>query len=155
MIKPLNSTKKLGFDKILYENWLVAIPTVEFRKYKSKPMGFFPWKTVKDLELVGGRFQSSYDAWFSSFKDLFAGIHELTEVGKVGKSYYVLKTLPGRFGMASLFLWTRSEDIFPTIGRARELGFKDVLTVLDEETAETIGTEKKGRVQIIAKSIRE
>lgn len=77
--------------------------------------------------------------WFSSFKDVFAGVHELAEAGKIGDSYYVLKPLSGRPGRAS--------------GRAGELGFERILTVLDEATAEKIGGEKKGKVPIIGRRL--
>ncbi|NJF24993.1 N-acetyltransferase [Thermococcus sp. Bubb.Bath] len=145
--------RKLGFHEVLYENWLVEVSTTEFSGDNATPLKFFPWESVKDLELVAGRFQSSYDMWFSSFRDLFAGVHELAEAGKIGDSYYVLKPLPGRPGKASLFLWGDAKDIPNAIGRAGELGFKSVLTVLDEETAKKINGEMKKKVSIIAKRL--
>ncbi|ASJ02497.1 GNAT family acetyltransferase [Thermococcus profundus] len=145
--------KKLGFDRVLYENRLVEVETSRFNAGEVKTLEFFPWEDVEDLEFVAGRFQSSYDMWFSSFRDLFAGVHELAEAGKIGDSHYVLKPLPGRPGKASLFLWGNLEDIPKAIGRARELGFESVLTVLDEGTADALGAEKKGKVPIIAKRL--
>ncbi|WP_367883841.1 GNAT family N-acetyltransferase [Thermococcus peptonophilus] len=119
--------RKLGFNEVLHENWLVEVLTNEFSGSNVRPLSFFPWEAVKDLELVAGRFQSSYDMWFSSFKDIFAGVHELAEAGKVGNSYYVLKPLPGRPGKASLFLWGGEEkDVPGAIGRAGEIGFESV-----------------------------
>ncbi|ASJ08858.1 GNAT family acetyltransferase [Thermococcus siculi] len=145
--------RKLGFDETPYENWLVEVETSEFSAGEVRARKFIPWEDVKDLELVAGRFQSSYDIWFSSFKDIFAGVHELAEAGKIGDSYYVLKPLPGRPGKASLFLWGRREDIPQAIGRAGKIGFEKVLTVLDEETAEKIGAEKRKKLPIIAKRL--
>ena len=145
--------RKLGFDELLYEGLLVEVPTGEFEMVKVKPLGFFPWEAVESLELVAGRFQSSYDMWFSSFRDVFAGVHELGEAGKAGNSYYTLKSLPGRPGKASLFLWGLEEDIPSAIGRAKELGFEKVLTVLKKETASALGAEKKGKVPIIGKRL--
>ena len=145
--------RKLGFDELLYEGILVEVPAGEFESAEVKPLGFFPWEAVKSLELVAGRFQSSYDMWFSSFRDVFAGIHELGEAGKVGSSYYTLKPLPGRSGKASLFLWGLEEDIPSAIGRAKELGLEKVLTVLERETASALGAEKKGKVPIIGKRL--
>ncbi|BAD84520.1 N-acetyltransferase, GNAT family [Thermococcus kodakarensis KOD1] len=145
--------RKLGFHEVLYENWLVEVPTAKSSGDNVRPLKFFPWEKVKGLELVAGRFQSSYDMWFSSFKDIFAGVHELAEAGKVGNSYYVLKPLPGRPRKASLFLWGDEKDIPGAIGRAGEIGFKSVLTVLDEKTANALSTEKKGKVPIIAKRL--
>ena len=145
--------KKLGFEEVLYENWVVEVDTADFEAKWTKALKFFSWETVRELELVAGRFQSSYDMWFSSFKDVFAGVHELAEAGTSGGSYYVLKHLPGRPGKASLFLWGSSKDVESALGRAKELGFEKVLMTLDEETAERLGTEKKGRVQIIGKGL--
>lgn len=145
--------KKLGFNKVLYENWLVEVPTAGFSEEEVMALKFFPWEEVRDLELVAGRFQSSYDMWFSSFRDLFAGVHELAEAGKVGDSYYVLKPLPGRPGKASLFLWGEEEDVPGAMGRAGELGFESVLTVLNEETAERIGGEMRKKLPIMGKEL--
>ncbi len=145
--------KKLGFNKVLYENRLVEVPTTEFTGGNVQPLNFIPWDDVKGLELVAGRFQNSYDMWFSSFRDLFAGVHELAEAGKLGNSYYALKPLPGRPGKASLFLWGEGKDIPGVIGRAGELGFKSVLTVLDEETAERIGGKMKKKLPIMGKEL--
>lgn len=145
--------KKLGFNEILYEGLLVEIPVEGFVGGKVESLPFFPWEAVKSLELVAGRFQSSYDMWFSSFRDIFAGIQELIEAGKAGSSYYALKSLPGRPGKVALFLWGSSDDIPKAVGRANKLGFEKVLTVLDAETAELLGAEKKGRVPIIGKAL--
>ncbi len=145
--------RKLGFDEIFYEGLLVEIQTGEFEPGEIKPLRYFPWESVKPLELVAGRFQSSYSMWFSRFRDIFAGIQELIEAGKAGGSHYALKSLPGRPGKAALFLWGSKEDIPTAIARAGELGFEKVLTVLDGETAESLGAEKKGKVPIIGKAL--
>jgi len=145
--------RKLGFYELLYDGLLVEIPTTNFGPAGVKPIRYFPWEAVKSLELVAGRFQSSYDMWFSSFRDIFAGIHKLREAGKVGESYYALKSLPGRPGKVALFLWGLEEDVPKAIARAGELGFERVLTVLEEETAEALGAEGKGRIPIIGKKI--
>lgn len=145
--------QKLGFGEVIYENWLVEVNTSGFSAGRVKPLEFIPWEDVKDLELAAGRFQNSYDTWFSSFRDLFAGVHELAEAGKVGESYYVLKPLPGRPEKSSLFLWGKEEDVPAAIGRARELGFKAVLTVLREGVAEDVGAEKNKKLPIIGKRL--
>lgn len=145
--------QKLGFGEVIYENWLVEVSTAEFNAGEVMTVNFIPWEDLKGLELVAGRFQNSYDMWFSSFRDLFADIHELAEAGKIGNSYYVIKPLPGRPGKASLFLWGDEGDIPRAIGRAGELGFERVLTVLNKEIAERIGAEKKKKVPIIAKRL--
>ncbi len=145
--------RKLGFDELIFNGLLVEISSEEFKPAEVKPLRYFPWEAVESLELVAGRFQSSYDMWFSSFRDLFAGIHRLIEAGKVGDSYYVLKSLPGRPGKVALFLWGLKKDIPKAIARAGELGFERVLTVLDGETAESLGAKKEGKVPIIGKPI--
>jgi len=144
---------KLGFDELLYDGLLVEIPTANFGPAGVTPLRFFPWETVKSLQLVAGHVQSSYDMWFSSFKDLFAGIHELSEAGKVGDSYYVLKALPGRPGKVALFLWGGVKDVPGAIGRAGELDFERVLTILDEGTTKAFEAEEKGKIPIIGKRI--
>lgn len=45
--------------------------------------------------------------WFLSFKDIFVGVYEFVEVGKVGNFYYVLKFLLGRFRKVSFFFLGR------------------------------------------------
>ncbi|WP_456366768.1 N-acetyltransferase family protein [Thermococcus sp.] len=145
--------RRLGFDELIYNGLLVEIPTSNFEPADVKPLRHFPWEAVESLELVAGRFQSSYDMWFSSFRDVFAGIHKLIEAGIVGDSYYSLKSLPGRPGKVALFLWGLREDVPKAIARAGELGFERVLTVLDGETAESLGAEKKGEMPIIGKAL--
>ncbi len=145
--------RKLGFDELVFNGILVEISSEEFEPAGVKPLRYFPWETVKSLQLVAGRFQSSYSMWFSRFRDIFAGIQELVEAGKAGSSYYALKSLPGRPGKVALFLWGSKEDIPKAIARAGELDFERVLTVLDEETAELLGAEKKGEVPIIGKAL--
>ncbi|WP_297497102.1 GNAT family N-acetyltransferase [Thermococcus sp.] len=145
--------RKLGLDELFYDGLLVEIPTTNFEPAVVEPLRYFPWEAVESLELVAGRFQSSYDMWFSSFRDLFAGIHELIEAGRAGNSYYVLKSLPGRPGKVALFLWGLREDVPKAVARAGELGFWRVLTVLDGETMKSLKAEKKGKVPIMGKAL--
>ncbi|WP_297518101.1 hypothetical protein [Thermococcus sp.] len=145
--------RKLGFRWVLYDGVLVEIRTEGFESVEVKPLPFFPWEAVRSLELVAGRFQSSYDMWFSSFRDLFAGVHELKEAGKVGDSYYVLKSLPGRPGKASLFLWGSLEAVPAAVARAGDLGFGRVLTVLEREVVKYIEAEEKVEVPIKGKRL--
>ncbi len=145
--------RKLGFMGVLYDGVLMEIRTEGFDSVEVKPLPFFPWEAVRSLELVAGRFQSSYDMWFSSFRDLFAGVHELKEAGKVGYSYYVLKSLHGRPGKASLFLWGSLEDVPAAVARAGDLGFGRVLTVLEREVVRYIEAEEKVEVPIKGKRL--
>lgn len=89
--------------------------------------------------------------WFLSFKDIFVGVYEFVEVGKVGNFYYVLKFLLGRFRKVSFFFWGDEKDIFGVIGWVGEIGFKSVLMVLDEKIVNVLSMEKKGKVLIIVK----
>jgi hypothetical protein len=79
------------------------------------------WEAIKGLELAAGRFQSSYSVWFSAFRDEIAGIHYTIESGRAGNSFYALRNLPGRDGVA-LFLWGLVEDLRPVLGRAKTAG---------------------------------
>ncbi|WP_052296526.1 hypothetical protein [Pyrococcus yayanosii] len=88
---------------------------------------------MKALEMVAGRFQSSYHHWFVSFRDRIAGVNDVIpfDSGMLGESYYVLRGLPSGDG-GILFLWGRREDIPIALRRAREIRFKKVRTVVDE-----------------------
>ncbi|NJE03381.1 GNAT family N-acetyltransferase [Thermococcus sp. MV11] len=140
--------ERLGFNVELFDGTMVWV--------HAKGMGRtevleFSWQNVKNLELVAGRFQSSYSVFFSAFRDNIAGIHYTVEAGKSGDSYYALRNLPGREGVA-LLLWGRIEDVKPVLGRAKVLGFEGVLTVLQRGT-KSFGVEKVGEVKIMGKPI--
>ncbi|ASA77187.1 GNAT family N-acetyltransferase [Thermococcus sp. 5-4] len=140
--------RKLGFNVELFTGTILWVP--------AKGMGTvepleFGWKDVKTLELVAGRFQSSYSMFFSAFKDNIAGIHYTVESGRSGDSYYALKNLPGREGVA-LLLWGRIEDLKAVLGRAKVLGFERVLTLLPG-SVESFGAEKVGKIKILAKEL--
>ncbi|WP_099210179.1 GNAT family N-acetyltransferase [Thermococcus henrietii] len=140
--------KKLGFNVEVFEGTTVWVPLKG--EGKAEPTAF-SWDDVKELELVAGRFQSSYSMYFSVFKDSIAGIHYTVESGRVGESYYALRNLPGREGVAVL-LWGRVEDLKPLLGRARALGFKRALTTLPGEV-ESFGAEKIRKIKILAKEL--
>ncbi|NJE62306.1 GNAT family N-acetyltransferase [Thermococcus sp. 21S7] len=140
--------RKLGFNVELFKGTTLWVPakgrgTVELLE--------FGWKDVKNLELVAGRFQSSYSMFFSAFKDNIAGIHYTVESGRGGGSYYALKNLPGREGVA-LLLWGRIEDLKAVLGRTKVLGFERVLTLLPG-SVESFGAEKVGEIKILAKEL--
>ncbi|AFL94564.1 GNAT family acetyltransferase 1 [Thermococcus cleftensis] len=140
--------ERLGFNVELFDGTIVWV--------HAKGMGRtevleFSWQNVKNLELVAGRFQSSYSVFFSAFGDNIAGIHYTVEAGKSGDSYYALRNLPGREGVA-LLLWGRIEDVKPVLGRAKVLGFEGVLTVLQRGTR-SFGVEKVGEVKIMGKPL--
>lgn len=140
--------RKLGFDAELFTGTTVWVPA---RGRGSVEPSTFGWENVKDLELVAGRFQSSYSTFFSAFKDNIAGIHYTIESGRSGGSYYVLRSLPGREGVA-LLLWGRIGDLKAVLGRANALGFERVLTLLPGDV-ESFGAERVGKIKILAKSL--
>ncbi|AIU70068.1 GNAT family acetyltransferase [Thermococcus eurythermalis] len=143
--------EKLGFDLELFKGRTVWIPAGDrVEDAKVRPLDF-GWNEVKDLELVAGRFQSSYSMYFSAFKDNIAGIHYTVESGKVGDSFYALRNLPGRDGV-SLLLWGMVEDLRAVLGRAKLLGFERVLTVLAEDL-EVAGTKEVGKIEILGKKL--
>ncbi len=140
--------EKLGFDVELFRGRLVRV--CAGGTGKTTPMSF-TWKDVKNLELVAGRFQSSYSVFFSVVEDSIAGIHYTVETGRSGDSYYALRNLPGRDGVA-MFLWGKLEDVKPVLARAKTLGFSKVLTVLPEGT-ESFGAEELGSIKIVGKEL--
>ncbi|ASJ04274.1 GNAT family N-acetyltransferase [Thermococcus barossii] len=140
--------RKLGFNTEVFAGTTLWVPARGNGNVEPlKPA----WEQVKDLELVAGRFQSSYSMFFSAFKDNIAGIHYTIESGRSGGSYYALKSLPGRDGVA-LLLWGRIEDLKAVLGRAKVLGFERVLTLLPGNV-ESFGTEKVEEIKILAKEL--
>ncbi|ASJ14366.1 GNAT family acetyltransferase [Thermococcus radiotolerans] len=140
--------RKLGFNVELFTGTILWVPAKG--RGTVEPLEF-GWEDVKNLELVAGRFQSSYSMFFSAFKDNIAGIHYTVESGRSGGSYYALKNLPGREGVA-LLLWGRIEDLKAVLGRAKILGFERVLTLLPG-SVESFGAEKVGKIKILAKEL--
>ncbi len=140
--------RKLGFDAELFTGTTVWVPA---RGGGTVEPSAFGWEDVKNLDLVAGRFQSSYSTFFSAFKDNLAGIHYTVEAGRSGGSYYALRNLPGREGLA-LLLWGRIGDLKAVLSRAKTLGFERVLTVLPGDV-ESFGAERVGKIKILAKSL--
>ena len=140
--------ERLGFDTFLFSGTIAWIPA---RGAGETEVLEFGWEDVKNLGLVAGRFQSSYSMFFSTFKDNIAGIHYTLESGRSGSSYYALRNLPGREGLAML-LWGRPEDVRLVLGRARALGYGRVLTVLPLGTKSS-GIQKVRAVEILGKPI--
>ena len=138
--------ERLGFSVGLFAGTIVWVPTGGSGRTEILEFG---WEDVKSLELVAGRFQSSYSTFFSAFKDNIAGIHYTIEAGKSGDSYYALRNLPGRVGVA-LLLWGELDDVRPVLGRARSLGYGEVLTVLPSGRI-SFGAKKIGKLEIIGK----
>ena len=141
--------RKLGFSTELFSGTVLWIPAG--RGMADVEAGEFGWDDVKNLELVAGRFQSSYSMFFSAFKDNIAGIHYTVEAGTCGNSYYVLRNLPGKEGIAML-LWGRLEDVRGVVKRAGELGYRRVLTVLSSGIG-SFGAQKVGKVKILGKNL--
>ena len=143
--------ERLGFDVELFRGRMVWIPVSSRAEDANVRPLEFSWDDVRSLELVAGRFQSSYSMYFSAFKDNIAGIHYTVESGKAGDSFYALRNLPGRDGVA-LFLWGMVEDLRAVLGRAKLLGFERVLTVLAEDL-EVAGMREVGKIEILAKRL--
>ena len=141
--------KKLGFDIELFRGTTVWVLTNGLGNEEDVEILEFKWDDIKNLELIAGRFQSSYSTFFSAFKDNIAGIHYTVEAGKSGDSYYALRNLPGREGVA-LLLWGELDDVRPVLGRARSLGYGEVLTVLPSGRI-SFGAKKIGKLKILGK----
>ena len=143
--------KKLGFGVEVFRGTTVWVPTGGAGVSKDVEVLKFEWDDIRNLELAAGRFQSSYSMFFSAFKDNIAGIHYTVESGRAGESYYALRNLPGREGVA-LLLWGRLEDVSPVLGRAKSLGFRRVLTLVPQGRA-SFGARKVGEIKIVGKPI--
>ncbi|HDZ35628.1 MAG TPA: GNAT family N-acetyltransferase [Thermococcus sp.] len=143
--------ERLGFDVELFRGRTVWIPTGGRAEDANVRPLEFGWDDVMALNLVAGRFQSSYSMYFSAFKDNIAGIHYTVESGKAGESFYVLRNLPGRDGV-SLRLWGMAGELKAVLGRAKALGFQRVLTVLAEDL-EVAGMKEVGKIEILAKRL--
>ncbi|MFA4700167.1 GNAT family N-acetyltransferase [Pyrococcus kukulkanii] len=140
--------KRLGYKKLL-ENYVVKISTGNFDPEDAKLCSFSGEK-VKRLELVAGRFQSSYHHWFSSFVNLIADIDKILEVGRLGKSYYVIRELPNGFG--GIYVWGHEKDIPGILGRAKKY-FSEVITAISRDLIEELEAEILRRNIILGKWI--
>ncbi|WP_234394340.1 hypothetical protein [Thermococcus piezophilus] len=105
--------------------------------------------------MVAGRFQSSCHYWFVSFRDRIAGVDGVIhfESGMLGEFYYVLRELPSGDG-GTLFLWGKREDLPLTPGRAKEIGFKKVRTVVDETLLRELKPSVLGENIILGRHIQ-
>ncbi|WP_456421379.1 N-acetyltransferase family protein [Thermococcus sp.] len=140
--------KKLGFTVNIFEGTIVSISAKGDGKTEILQ---FTWNDVKNLELIAGRSQSSYSMFFSAFRDNIAGVHYTLESGRSRDSYYALRNLPGRKGLAML-LWGELNDIKPVLGRVKSLGYGEVLTVLPLGRI-SFGAKKIGKLKIIGKPL--
>lgn len=143
--------KRLGFDVELFRGRTVWIPAGGVGGNGNTEVLEFGWDDVGNLELVAGHFQSSYSMYFSAFRDNIAGIHYTIESGRARESYYALRNLPGREGVA-LLLWGSIEDVEPVLGRVKALGFRRALTAVPEDMG-GFGVEVVGKLEILGKPL--
>ncbi|USS40429.1 GNAT family N-acetyltransferase [Thermococcus aggregans] len=148
--------EKLGMRDVLHDVSFVEFDLSSFPLTKTKPKVFeFSWDDVKNLEMVAGKFQSSYHHWFMAFKDKIAGIDDRIyfESGKIGESYYVLEEVYYRGSIVTGYLWGRKEDFPLLLSRARELGFKKLRTIIEKDLMEKFKPKVIERIIILAKSL--
>jgi len=107
------------------------------------------------LEMIAGKFQSSYHHWFVAFKDGIAGIDDRVyfESGKIGDSYYVLEEVYYRGSTVTGYLWGRKEDFPLLLSRAGELGFKKLRTIIEKDLVEKFKPKVLDSVIILAKGL--
>ena len=115
----------------------------------------FSWEDVKSLEMIAGKFQSSYHHWFVAFKDRIAGIDDRVyfESGKIGNSYYVLEEAYYKDSVVTGYLWGKREDFPLLLSRTREIGFKKLRTIIEKDLVEEFKPRVLERVIILAKSL--
>jgi GNAT superfamily N-acetyltransferase len=148
--------EKLGIRDVLYSAGFVEFDLSSFPGSETKPEVFeFSWGDVRGLEMVAGKFQSSYHHWFVAFRDKIAGIDDRVyfESGKLGKSYYVLEEAYYDSSVVTGYLWGRKEDISLLLARAKELGFKKLRTIIEKELVEKFKPRVLDSVIILSKSL--
>jgi GNAT superfamily N-acetyltransferase len=125
--------KKVGIDKVIHTANYVEFNCLSCPDFNVKPEVFdFSWEEIRDLNMIAGRFQSSYDHWFMIFKDRIAGIDDLkfVEAGKLGGSYYVFQKSVSNKSFVNAYLWGDVDDFQLLLGRAKLLGFTNLRTIL-------------------------
>ncbi|WP_048146981.1 GNAT family N-acetyltransferase [Pyrococcus abyssi] len=127
--------KKLGYETLIKEK-IFEVKTTKGNANVTKKK--FSWEDVRRLDIVAGRFQSSYYHWFSNFVDVIHGIDtdRIIETGIVGKSYYILRRLPN--GKGAVYVWGRYEDIPVILKRAGNY-FQEIVTCSNIKLGRIIG----------------
>ncbi|ALV62926.1 hypothetical protein ADU37_CDS12270 [Thermococcus sp. 2319x1] len=148
--------EKLGIRDVLYNASFVEFDLSSFSTIELEPEVFeFSWKEVKGLEMVAGKFQSSYHHWFLAFRDKIAGIDDRVyfESGRLGKSYYVLEGVYYDSSVVTGYLWGREGDIPLLLARAKGLGFKELRTIIGKEFVEEFKPKVLDNVIILSKNL--
>ncbi|RLF83517.1 GNAT family N-acetyltransferase [Thermococci archaeon] len=148
--------EKLGIRDILHDASFVEFDLSSFPRMETRLKVFeFSWEDVKGLEMIAGKFQSSYHHWFVAFKDGIAGIDDRVyfESGKIGDSYYVLEEVYYRGSTVTGYLWGRKEDFPLLLSRAGGLGFKKLRTIIEKDLVEKFKPKVLDSVIILAKGL--
>ncbi|AEH24333.1 GNAT family N-acetyltransferase [Pyrococcus yayanosii] len=153
--------KRLGFEEELYRGVLVDIPTRPGRAPTVETMEP-SWTGLKELPMVLGQFQSSYNHWFSEFVDRIADIDLMVyfESGKVGNSFYVFEGSYTDENAVTAYAWGGNtlEVLEGLLALAWERGFRTVRTTVEKVFMMNIlnlGAEILGEVNILVRPLGE
>ncbi|AEC52252.1 hypothetical protein PNA2_1337 [Pyrococcus sp. NA2] len=126
---------KLGYEVLFKEKIIeIEVKGGDAKAEKTE----FSWEDIKGLEMIAGRFQSSYYHWFSNFVDVIFGIDtkRIIETGIVGESYYILRKLPN--GKGAIYIWGKREDVPSVLKRAGNY-FQKIMTCGNLQLGRVIG----------------
>lgn len=133
---------RLGISEIINIGLLVGIKLKEIEPLEEVPrLRPLMWEDVKGLEMILGKFQSSYHHWFTLFVDRIAGVDDRVhfESGELGGSLYAME---GAYNGNVVTAYAWGGDVEGTIpllaGRARALGFDEMRTIVPIEALEDI-----------------
>ena len=152
---------KLGITEVIHRGIMVDFNLEEFpsRGVKVRSRGL-EWEELRRKEMLLGRFQSSYDHWFTAFRDRTAGVDDRLyfESGKFGETLYILESSFFGGDIATVYAWGNNalEALLILGSRARKAGFKKLRTLIRERDYESVKGLKPavlGKSVILAKRL--
>ncbi|WP_456394758.1 N-acetyltransferase family protein [Thermococcus sp.] len=153
--------EKLGIKKIIHRGVMVDFSLEGFPSGGAEiRIGDFKWDEIQRKEMVLGKFQSSYDHWFTAFRDRIAGVDDRLyfESGRFNKTHYVLESSFFGGDIATAYAW--GGDVAGALliigSRAGELGFRRLRTIIREEdinSVKSLNPSITGRSVILAKML--
>lgn len=153
--------EKLGIKEIIHRGAMVDFSLEEFPSGGAEiRRGEFRWSRIRDKEMILGKFQSSYDHWFTAFRDRIAGVDDRLyfEGGRFGKTRYILESSFFGKDVATVYAWGGDvAGALRTIGsRAKALGFRRMRTIIREgelELVKFLNPSITGKSVILAKRL--
>ncbi|ACS89891.1 MULTISPECIES: GNAT family N-acetyltransferase [Thermococcus] len=147
--------KKVGIEEIIHKASFVEFDLEQFSEEIEPELFKFSWNEIEGLEMVAGKFQTSYHHWFTAFKDRIAGIDDKNylESGRIRGSYYVLEESFFDRSLVTAYLWGKKEDLILLLSRAGSLGFRKLRTIIEKDLVEKFEPKTLDSVVILAKRL--